>query len=149
MNPGDLGFIKRRVMVAGMMDDLIVPVQYMAKGCALSEPGDSQQGESTGGRIILSVADELGSLLLCFVFMLDCGLFIMNLVYAFYEKQIGTCILNGSFNLEREKDIRKVTPIPDNEMYAAIIALSRIPDGEDILVAHSVKREVENIVEVL
>ena len=58
VNPGDLGFIERRVMVAGMMDDLIVAVQYMTKGCALSESGDSQQGESAGRRIILGVTDE-------------------------------------------------------------------------------------------
>ena len=81
--------------------------------------------------------------------MLDCGLFIMKLVYAFYERQIGTCVLNGSFNLEREKQIREVAPIPDNEMYAAVIALSKIPDGDDIRIAHSVKRDVKDIVKVL
>lgn len=80
--------------------------------------------------------------------MLDCGLFIMNLVYAYYEMLIGTCILNGSFTVEREKAMRSVIPIPDNEMYAAVIALSKVPDGEDILVAHSVKRNVEDIIKI-
>lgn len=81
--------------------------------------------------------------------MLDCGLFIMNLVYAFFEKKIGSCILNGSFTKEREIKMNSLVPISQDEMYAAIIALSVIPDDEIIRVAHSPKRLTEDIVDFL
>lgn len=81
--------------------------------------------------------------------MLDCGLFIMNFVYALYEKKIGSCILNGSFTLERENEMRKLVPIPENEVYAAVIAISKMPEGEYVKIAHSVKRKTEDIVTII
>ena len=81
--------------------------------------------------------------------MLDCGLFVMNLVYALYEKKLGSCILNGSFTLEREKAMKKVLPIPNDEMYSAVVAVSKIPDNEKIRCAHSCKREVHDIVSIV
>lgn len=80
--------------------------------------------------------------------MLDAGLFIMNFVYSCYDKKIGTCILNGSFSIEREKRISQLLPIPDNEMFISVIALSRLPDDEEIMIANSPKRDVQDIVTV-
>lgn len=81
--------------------------------------------------------------------MLDCGLFIMNLVYAFHERRIGSCILNGSFTEQREKQIRDIVPIPNNEICAAVISLSKIPSNECIKIAKSVKRDVEDIIKIM
>ncbi len=81
--------------------------------------------------------------------MFDCGLFTMNLVYALLEKKISTCILNGSFSIEREKKIREIVPIPESEMYAAIIALSKVPSGEIVNVAQSCKRDVNQIIDFI
>ena len=81
--------------------------------------------------------------------MLDCGLFIMNLVYAFHENRIGSCILNGSFTEQREKQIRDIVPIPNNEMCAAVISLSKIPSNECIKIAKSVKRDIGDIINIM
>ena len=106
-------------------------------------------GENSGALLIITSDISLYEPAERRIPMLDCGIFIMNLIYSLYEKRIGTCVLNGSFNLEREKRMREVVPIPANEMYAAIISLSKIPDGESIKVARSIKRDVRDIVDIL
>lgn len=110
--------------------------------------GAREFGENSGALLIITSDISLYEPSERRIPMLDCGIFIMNLVYAYYEMHIGTCILNGSFSIDREKKMRNVVPIPENEMYSAVIALSKIPDGEDILVANSIKRNVDDIIEM-
>lgn len=81
--------------------------------------------------------------------MFDCGLFTMNLVYALLEKKIGSCILNGSFTLEREKEIRKIIPISNHEMYACLIALSRISLDQKVKITKSHKKSVDEIISIV
>jgi nitroreductase len=79
----------------------------------------------------------------------DAGLFTMNLVYALHDNKIGSCILNASFTKEREIEIQKVASLPSNEMYCALIALSKIPDKETVKIAKSGKRAIKDIVSYL
>ena len=81
--------------------------------------------------------------------MLDSGLFVMNLVYALYENELGTCILNASFTEEREREVQELIHIPQNEMFASLIAVSKIPQAQSIKVAHSCKRDVNDIVTLI
>lgn len=81
--------------------------------------------------------------------MLDCGLFMMSLVYALFEKKYGTCILNGSFLPDKERMLDDLIGRNNNEMYAAIIAISKMKDEETIMVAKSAKRDVNDIVTVI
>lgn len=127
---------------------VIIDSDLKNKVCEI-QGGSRGFGENAGAVLIITADISLYEPSERRMPMLDCGLFIMNLVYAFYEKHIGTCILNGSFNLEREREIRQVAPIPENEMYAAVIALSKIPEGDEIKVAHSIKRNVKDIVDFL
>jgi len=127
---------------------IIINNDLKNKVCEI-QGGSAGFGENSGAILIVTADISLYEPSERRMPMLDCGLFIMNLLYAFYEKRIGTCILNGSFSLEREIEMRKVAPIPENEMYAAVIALSKIPEGEEIKVAHSVKRKVNDIVDFL
>lgn len=78
--------------------------------------------------------------------MLDAGLFIMNLLYALHDNNIGACTLNGSFTIEREKEMQHLVPLPPNEVYCAVIALSVIPKTESVLIAKSCKRPTDTIV---
>ena len=70
----------------------------------------------------------------------------MNLLYALHDNNIGACILNGSFTLERERKMQEIVQLPPNEMYCAVIALSAIPKDESVLIAKSCKRPIESIV---
>ncbi len=78
--------------------------------------------------------------------MLDCGLFIMNLLYALYEQRLGTCVLNSSLSRKYEKKINDLISMPRNELIASLIAVSNIPKSESIMIAHSAKRNVEDII---
>ena len=78
--------------------------------------------------------------------MLDAGIFIMNLLYALHDNNIGACVLNGSFTNERERKMQEIVKLPLNEMYCALIALSAIPKNESVLIAKSCKRPIESIV---
>lgn len=111
--------------------------------------GSKGFGENAGAMIIVTSDISLYEPEERRIPMLDCGLFIMNLLYALYEKRIGSCVLNGSFSVDREIKMRKVVPIPQNEMYAAVIALSKIPQDEVIIVANSIKRNLKDIVAVI
>ena len=106
-------------------------------------------GENAGAMLIITSDISLYEPAERRIPMLDCGLFVMTLLYSLYENKIGSCVLNGSFTVEREKRMMEVIPIPDNEMYAAVIALSKIPSKEVIRVARSKKRNVKDIITII
>ena len=78
--------------------------------------------------------------------MFDSGLFSMNLLYALHYEGLGSCILNGSFTEEQESVLKKIIDIPDYEMLAAVISVSKITTDADIRVAKSVRRSVDDII---
>lgn len=106
-------------------------------------------GENSGAMVIITSDIRLYEPSERRIPMFDCGLFTMNLLFALMEKKISTCVLNGSFTPEREKKMRNTVPIPNYEMYAAVIALSKIPDNEKVSVARSCKRNVEQIITII
>ena len=77
--------------------------------------------------------------------MFDCGLFSMNLLYNFHYNGLGACILNGSFTEEQEKDLMNIIDIPDYEMLACVIAVSKINHNETIRIAKSARRNAKDI----
>ncbi len=72
--------------------------------------------------------------------MLDAGIFSMNLAYALFEDHLGSCILNCAFTTKQEKQMRELCPISNSEIYAAIVAVSDIPDNEAVRIPLSDKR---------
>ena len=127
---------------------IITDESLIKKVCEI-QGGSNGFGENSGALLIVTSDISLYGPDERRLPMLDCGLFIMNLVYALHENRIGSCILNGSFTEQREKQMRDVVAIPSTEMYAAIIALSKIPSNECIKIAKSVKRDVEDIVKII
>lgn len=81
--------------------------------------------------------------------MFDCGLFVMNLVYALHSNKIGTCILNGSLTKHQEVEMYKVITIQKYEMISSIILLAKIPEDFEFKTTNSCKKPVEDIIEVL
>lgn len=58
----------------------------------------------------------------------DGGIYSMNLLYFLHELKLGACILNTSTNINKDKNLRKVTEIPNNEEFVSMIAIGIIPD---------------------
>ena len=108
--------------------------------------GASGFGDNSGAVLVISSDISLYAPTERRLPMLDAGLFAMNLLYALHDNNIGACILNGSFTLERERKMQEIVPLPPNEMYCAVIALSAIPKDESVLIAKSCKRPIESIV---
>ncbi|MSS77684.1 hypothetical protein FYJ26_04550 [Anaerococcus sp. WCA-380-WT-2B] len=78
--------------------------------------------------------------------MYDCGSFSMSLVYSAFQKNLGTCILNGSFNETQDRKCKEILGLSDYEIISSFIILNKIVDKESILVAKSERRNLEEIV---
>ena len=79
--------------------------------------------------------------------MIDCGIFIMNLIYALYEKKLGSCVLNCCLTEKEENKLKELISLPDGEAFAAIISVSNVPEKETVMICNSVKRPVSDIVQ--
>lgn len=74
---------------------------------------------------------------------IDGGIFTMNLAYALHYYGVGGCILNWSVTKVRDKKIREVLPIRDNEVVIDIIACGNVPDSFKL--CRSEKKQLESI----
>lgn len=74
---------------------------------------------------------------------IDGGIFTMNLAYALHYYGIGGCILNWSVTKVRDKKIREILPIRDNEVVIDIIACGNVP--ESFKLCRSEKKQLESI----
>ena len=81
--------------------------------------------------------------------LIDCGIFIMNLVYALYEKELGSCVLNCCLTEEQEENLREIIPISKSELVSAMICVSDIPKNETVKISKSERRPLEDIVQLI
>lgn len=74
---------------------------------------------------------------------IDGGIFTMNLAYALHYYGIGCCILNWSVTKIRDKKIREILPIRDNEVVIDILACGNVP--ESFKLCRSEKKQLKSI----
>ena len=109
--------------------------------------GSTGFGENSGAILVITSDISLYKLYEEKLAMVDCGIFIMNLVYALYENELGSCVLNCSLaGIGKEKQFRKLIPIGKNEIISAMIDVFNIPKEDTFRVAFSNKRDVEDII---
>lgn len=77
----------------------------------------------------------------------DGGLFTMSLIYGLEFVGLGACLLNASFDLKKEKKIKKIASISENEKFIALIAVGNIPDETKIAVSY--RLDEDNILRVI
>lgn len=59
---------------------------------------------------------------------IDGGIYAMNLLYALHFNEIAACILNCSFDYEKEQKIKSIAGIKDSEVLIAMISCGVAPD---------------------
>lgn len=74
---------------------------------------------------------------------IDGGIFSMNLAYALHYYGVGGCILNWSVTKKRDKKIREILPIRDNEVVIDIIACGNVP--QTFKCCRSEKKQLDSI----
>jgi nitroreductase len=73
----------------------------------------------------------------------DGGMFCMNLLYALHFYHVGACILNASHTPEKDKRMRQITNIPQNEIIVAFIGCGSVP--KEFRIAKSLRYPAETI----
>ncbi|MCR5226388.1 MAG: hypothetical protein K6E27_04180 [Eubacterium sp.] len=106
-------------------------------------------GEKSGAMLIITSDISMYTMSEHNLSMIDCGIFILNLVYALYERKLGSCVLNCSMTAEEEARLMRIVPVSDSEIYAAIISVVNIPENETVKVAKSEKRPIDDIVQLI
>lgn len=59
---------------------------------------------------------------------IDGGMYAMNLLYALHSYEIGACILNCSFDFDKEQEIKKFSGVAESQVLIAMIACGIPPD---------------------
>jgi hypothetical protein len=72
---------------------------------------------------------------------------LLNLVYALHYYKIGTCILNWNQPVSKDKKLRKLMSIPNDEIIIAMIACGNVQN--DFKVTASKRKSLNKLVEVL
>jgi nitroreductase len=78
---------------------------------------------------------------------IDGGLFSMSLIYALHSLGLGTCCLNWSVTMERDKALRHEAGIDDSESIIMLIAVGHLPDT--LSVACSPRRKTEEVLKFM
>ncbi|MRI85969.1 hypothetical protein GIY09_08835 [Aerococcaceae bacterium WS4759] len=77
----------------------------------------------------------------------DGGMFGMTLIYSLTAVGLATCTLNTTFDLERDKKIRNYLEIPDDEVFAMLIAVGNYPESAKIPISKRIDiEEVKKVV---
>lgn len=58
---------------------------------------------------------------------IDGGIFGMNLMYALHYYRLGACALNCSFDIKSDFKMRKLTSIPDSEVFIMMLLVGHVP----------------------
>ncbi len=74
------------------------------------------------------------------------GMFAMSLIYALHYNKIGSCCLNWSTPYEKDKSLRKLLNVPDNEYITLVISCGYAPDH--IRYAASPRRSIKEVYEI-
>lgn len=77
---------------------------------------------------------------------IDGGMFAMNLLHALHTKQIAACIMNCSHTMKKDLLMRRLTGIPESEVFIAMIACGIPP--EEFKLALSKRNNLEQYLTV-
>lgn len=124
----------------------IVTDQNKIKKICNIQKGANGFGEHAGALLIVTSDLRFYTIAERRLPMYDCGLFAMSLVYAAYQKKLGCCILNGSFDKVQETKCSEIVDIKSYEMISSIILLNKIDDNDSFLIAKSERRKIEDII---
>jgi nitroreductase len=94
----------------------------------------------------LVVTASLGSIVWCGErndVYVNAGIFLMNLSYALHWHEVAHCILNWSVEPERDRKLRRLLALPEEEEIVALVACGRA--AEEFDTAASPRRMVEEI----
>ncbi|MBP1617633.1 MAG: hypothetical protein H6Q14_1460 [Bacteroidetes bacterium] len=73
---------------------------------------------------------------------LNSGMFAMTFIYALHYHGIGSCALNLSVDNEKDKQIRNLLNIPDNEVITMSLSCGYVPD--EFMYAQSPRMDIDN-----
>ena len=71
------------------------------------------------------------------------GLFAMSFIYALHYKKIGSCALNWSVTPDKDKKLRKLIKLPENETITLILSCGYLPDK--VKIASSPRYDIHKI----
>ena len=74
---------------------------------------------------------------------IDGGMFAMSLVYSLHSLGIGSCCLNWSVEKHEDRELRRVTGIPESECVIMLISIGHLP--EKFVVAQSHRKELDEV----
>lgn len=77
----------------------------------------------------------------------NAGLFVMNLIYAFHHKGIGSCCLQWGKPNKLEKEVKRKLGIPQNEKIAVVLGAGYYLDEN--VVPKSYRRDAKEVLEVI
>lgn len=66
---------------------------------------------------------------------IDGGLFSMNLLLALHSQEIGSCCLNTCVPYMKEKEIKKIGNIPNNERLIMMIGIGKLKDNYEVAIS--------------
>jgi nitroreductase len=78
---------------------------------------------------------------------LNAGLFSMSLLFALHQQNIGACPLNWCVSIDRDKKLRTLLEIPENEQVHLTISSGYLP--EKLEIAGSPRQAVEKILKII
>jgi len=58
---------------------------------------------------------------------IDCGMYAMNLLYALHYNEIAACIMNCSFDYDKEQEIKNISQIGESEVLIAMVSCGIAP----------------------
>lgn len=73
----------------------------------------------------------------------DGGLFMMSLLLGLTQMELGSCLLNTAMGIDKEKKIRKIADVSDNEVFIAFVAVGNF--DQNVLVPRSKRIETGGI----
>ena len=76
----------------------------------------------------------------------DGGIFAMNLLLSLHSKKIATCPLNCNLSPSKEKALRKICNIPDNEVFVVMMSCGYTP--EEFKIPYSKRYDVNSLIRI-
>lgn len=77
----------------------------------------------------------------------DGGMFAMNLLYALHFYKISACLLNCAHTTNKDKSMRRLCGIKENEIFVAMVSCGLAP--ETVAITMSVRNDLTNYIEIV
>ncbi|MDO7136430.1 nitroreductase family protein [Algibacter lectus] len=77
---------------------------------------------------------------------IDGGIFSMSLILALHSLEIGACCLNTCFPFTKEKKVKSIGEIPENERLIMMIGIGNLKDNYKVAI--SSKKKIEEIIKI-